>query len=147
MAEGARLESVYTATYRGFESLPHRHIRNPSRDARVFSFLTYENIRGRVRALDQGSHSGEAAQHRLADGPEGVRNEVTNNLSLTATFETRAEMLGFSRFWALKRWSLLARNDPDSPFNTPDKQKPSLCRVSRISSCRRLALHLLLIVP
>ena len=26
MAEGARLESVYTARYRGFESLPHRHI-------------------------------------------------------------------------------------------------------------------------
>ncbi len=26
MAEGARLESVYTATYRGFESLPHRQI-------------------------------------------------------------------------------------------------------------------------
>ena len=26
MAEGARLESVYTETYRGFESLPHRHI-------------------------------------------------------------------------------------------------------------------------
>lgn len=25
MAEGARLESVYTATYRGFESPPHRH--------------------------------------------------------------------------------------------------------------------------
>ena len=25
MAEGARLESVYTATYRGFESLSHRH--------------------------------------------------------------------------------------------------------------------------
>lgn len=27
MAEGARLESVYTATYREFESLTHRHIR------------------------------------------------------------------------------------------------------------------------
>ena len=27
MAEGARLESVYTATYRGFESLPHRQIK------------------------------------------------------------------------------------------------------------------------
>ncbi len=27
-AEGARLESVYTATYRGFESLPLRHIFN-----------------------------------------------------------------------------------------------------------------------
>ena len=26
MAEGARLESVYTATYRGFESPPHRQI-------------------------------------------------------------------------------------------------------------------------
>ncbi len=26
MAEGARLESVYTATYRGFESPPHRHL-------------------------------------------------------------------------------------------------------------------------
>ncbi len=26
MAEGARLESVYTATYRGFESLSLRHI-------------------------------------------------------------------------------------------------------------------------
>jgi hypothetical protein len=25
VAEGARLESVYTATYRGFESLSHRH--------------------------------------------------------------------------------------------------------------------------
>ena len=31
MAEGARLESVYTARYRGFESLPHRHLyRSPA---------------------------------------------------------------------------------------------------------------------
>ncbi len=30
MAEGARLESVYTATYRGFESPPHRHIQKKS---------------------------------------------------------------------------------------------------------------------
>jgi hypothetical protein len=28
VAEGARLESVYTATYRGFESLSHRHLFN-----------------------------------------------------------------------------------------------------------------------
>lgn len=27
MAEGARLESVYTVTYRGFDSLSHRHIK------------------------------------------------------------------------------------------------------------------------
>ena len=38
MAEGARLESVYTATYRGFESLPHRHQiqRKPVEHQRVF---------------------------------------------------------------------------------------------------------------
>jgi hypothetical protein len=30
VAEGARLESVYTATYRGFESLPHRQMISPS---------------------------------------------------------------------------------------------------------------------
>lgn len=30
MAEGARLESVYTATYREFESLRHRHIKKPA---------------------------------------------------------------------------------------------------------------------
>ena len=34
MVEGARLESVYAGTYRGFESLPHRHfsIRDRSKD-------------------------------------------------------------------------------------------------------------------
>ncbi len=36
MAEGARLESVCTATYREFESLTHRHIRSPSRNAGAF---------------------------------------------------------------------------------------------------------------
>ena len=37
MAEGARLESVYTATYRGFESPPHRHIQRRARTkVRVF---------------------------------------------------------------------------------------------------------------
>ncbi len=41
MAEGARLESVYTATYRGFESPPHRHIRDESLYASTGSFLLY----------------------------------------------------------------------------------------------------------
>ncbi len=37
MAEGARLESVYTATYREFESLPDRHIeKTPSACTRGF---------------------------------------------------------------------------------------------------------------
>ena len=39
MAEGARLESVYTATYRGFESPPHRHITEKSPYASAGSFL------------------------------------------------------------------------------------------------------------
>ncbi len=39
MAEGARLESVYTATYRGFESPPHRHILRRARtQVRAFFF-------------------------------------------------------------------------------------------------------------
>ncbi len=39
MAEGARLESVYTATYRGFESPPHRHILRRARTkVRAFFF-------------------------------------------------------------------------------------------------------------
>ena len=40
MAEGARLESVYTATYRGFESPPHRHIRERAR-TQVRAFFSH----------------------------------------------------------------------------------------------------------
>ena len=41
MAEGARLESVYTATYRGFESPPHRHIQDESSYESTGFFLIY----------------------------------------------------------------------------------------------------------
>ncbi len=40
MAEGARLESVYTATYRGFESLSHRHHKKTALVA-VFCYLVF----------------------------------------------------------------------------------------------------------
>ena len=40
MAEGARLESVYTATYRGFESPPHRHIYRRAR-TKVRAFFSH----------------------------------------------------------------------------------------------------------
>ena len=40
MAEGARLESVYTATYRGFESPPHRHIQRRVR-TKVRAFFSH----------------------------------------------------------------------------------------------------------
>ncbi len=41
MAEGARLESVYTATYRGFESPPHRHIQKKSAYKSTGFFFAY----------------------------------------------------------------------------------------------------------
>ncbi len=48
MAEGARLESVYTATYRGFESPPHRHIRERAR-TQVRAFFRMLHICGGMR--------------------------------------------------------------------------------------------------
>jgi tRNA pseudouridine38-40 synthase len=46
VVEGARLESVYTATYRGFKSLPHRQI--PSTPIRMYYFratIAYKGTR------------------------------------------------------------------------------------------------------
>ncbi len=60
MAEGARLESVYTATYRGFESPPHRHIRDESLYASTGSFLLYSS-QGGMRTPDRGSTTGNAS--------------------------------------------------------------------------------------
>ena len=50
MAEGARLESVYTATYRGFESPPHRHIQDKSSYESTGFFLLY-SPKGGIRTL------------------------------------------------------------------------------------------------
>ena len=60
MAEGARLESVYTATYRGFESPPHRHIRDESMYESTGSFLLY-SPQGGMRTPDRGSTTGAAS--------------------------------------------------------------------------------------
>ncbi len=60
MAEGARLESVYTATYRGFESPPHRHIRDESLYASTGFFLLY-SPQGGMRTPDRGSTTGNAS--------------------------------------------------------------------------------------
>ena len=54
MAEGARLESVYTATYRGFESPPHRHILRRAR-TQVRAFFSHVALTGvRQRATPVG---------------------------------------------------------------------------------------------
>ena len=57
MAEGARLESVYTATYRGFESPPHRHILRRAR-TKVRAFFLHVAPTGGMRTPDRGSTTG-----------------------------------------------------------------------------------------
>ncbi len=113
MAEGARLESVYTATYRG-SNPPHRHIRDESLYESTGSFL-YILHRG-MRTPDRGSTTGAASwtdrarSKRAAPtktpgaflnnacvGPAGARpmdgpsnGERSESIPLTAIFEMRA---------------------------------------------------------
>ena len=61
MAEGARLESVYTATYRGFESPPHRHILRRARTQVRAFFFACGTHRGGMRTPDRGSTTGNAS--------------------------------------------------------------------------------------
>ncbi len=60
MAEGARLESVYTATYREFESPPHRHIQRRAR-TKVRAFFFAYCTPGGMRSPDRGSTTGAAS--------------------------------------------------------------------------------------
>ncbi len=91
MAEGARTESVYTATYRGFESPPHRHIRDESLYESTGSFLLY-SPQGGMRTPDRGSTTGAASWTDRARSkraaPQGRAKRV--NPPLTAIFKMRA---------------------------------------------------------
>ncbi len=50
MAEGARLESVYTVTYRGFDSLSHRQIKAKGISILLVPFVALgQNLRFPVR--------------------------------------------------------------------------------------------------
>ena len=70
MAEGARLESVYTATYRGFESLPHRHLERRAAAMRLFLYLQFPRREGES---PRGFEPSAARQHRVAMAPQGAR--------------------------------------------------------------------------
>ncbi len=61
MAEGARLESVYTATYRGFESLPHRQIAKPDLMVGLFAFWR-ENGQVPVSACHQATRRASTSE-------------------------------------------------------------------------------------
>ena len=79
MAEGARLESVYTATYRGFESPPHRHIQKKSSYESTGFFFAYCTYCGGMRTHDRGSTTGGSQLDRprtqRAGCPQGERSE------------------------------------------------------------------------
>ncbi len=105
MAEGARLESVYTATYRGFESPPHRHIRDESLYESTGSFLLY-SPQGGIRTPDRGSTTGAASWTDRARSkraaPQGRAKRV--NPPLTAIFEMRACTQVRAFFFYILRW-------------------------------------------
>ncbi len=105
MAEGARLESVYTATYRGFESPPHRHIRDESSYESTGSFLLYSPLGG-TRTPDRGSTTGAASwtdrERSKRAAPQGRAKRV--NPPLTAIFEMRARTKVRALFFYILRW-------------------------------------------
>ncbi len=113
MAEGARLESVYTATYRGFESPPHRHIRDESLYESTGSFLLY-SPQGGMRTPDRGSTTGAASWTDRARSkraaPQGRAKRV--NPPLTAIFEMRART---------KVRALFLHMAPQGGMRTPDR--------------------------
>ncbi len=87
MAEGARLESVYTATYPGFESPPHRHILRRARTQVRAFFSHIAHLRG-MRSPDLCSTTGAASwtdwERRERAAPKGRAKRV--NPRLTAIF-------------------------------------------------------------
>ena len=51
MAEGARLESVYTVTYRGFDSLSHRQIQAKGISILLVPFVASVQKLGKIAVL------------------------------------------------------------------------------------------------
>ena len=51
MAEGARLESVYTVTYRGFDSLSHRQIKAKGISILLVPFVALGQKLGKIAVL------------------------------------------------------------------------------------------------
>ncbi len=121
MAEGARLESVYTATYRGFESPPHRHIQDKSSYESTGFFLLYspdrggENPRPGFDNWRQPVGQTERAANRL---PAGRAKRV--NPPLTAIFKIRARTKVRAFFFYILRTG--GMRIPDRGSTTGDSQ-------------------------
>ncbi len=102
MAEGARLESVYTATYRGFESPPHRHIRDESSYESTGFFLLYSPLGG-MRTPDRGSTTGAASwtdrERSKRAAPPGRAKRVNPPPHRHIRDKSSYESTGFFRIW------------------------------------------------
>ncbi len=105
MAEGARLESVYTATYRGFESPPHRHILRRAR-TQVRAFFSHVAPAGG----DENPRPGFDNWQRQLDRPRACERAAPQgrakrvNPPLTAIFEMRACTQVRALFFYILRW-------------------------------------------
>ncbi len=131
MAEGARLESVYTATYRGFESPPHRHILRRAR-TQVRAFFSHVAPAGGMRTPDRGSTTGAASWTDRARSkraaPQGRAKRV--NPPLTAIFEMRACTQVRAFFFYILRWG---DENPRPGFDNWRSQ------LDRLRACERAA--------
>ncbi len=156
MAEGARLESVYTATYRGFESPPHRHIRDESLYESTGSFLLYSPLGG-MRTPDRGSTTGAASWTDRARSkraaPQGRAKRV--NPPLTAIFEMRAcTKVRALFFYILRRggmrtpdrgsttgaasWTDRARSKRAAPQGRAKRVNPPLTAIFEMRACTQV---------
>ena len=107
MAEGARLESVYTATYPGFESPPHRHILRRAR-TKVRAFFSHvAHLRG-----DEKPRPGfdtklpGAILNSACAGPVGARpRDGPSSGAASWTDRERSE-------WAARRASKASQSPP-----------------------------------
>ena len=102
MAEGARLESVYTATYRGFESPPHRHILRRAR-TQVRAFFSHVAPTGGGREPPTGVRQlatpvGQTASPR-AGCPAGASEASQSPPRRHILRRARTQVRAFFRMW------------------------------------------------
>ncbi len=109
MAEGARLESVYTATYRGFESPPHRHIYEKSPYASTGFFLCSTGPGDEKPRRGSTTGAARGTEWPQAMTPEGRAQRV--NPPLTAILLKRARTKVRAFFFAA----------PDRGMRSPDR--------------------------
>ena len=115
MAEGARLESVYTATYRGFESPPHRHILRRARtQVRAFFFAcgTHQGDENPRPGFDNWQRQLDRPRACERAAPQGRAKRV--NPPLTAIFEMRACTQVRAFFFYILRWGGMRTPDRGS---------------------------------